>query len=343
MVKYKYINYIMKGPETMKYIRTNWSIPAYNMAMEDFIINELPMDDYVTFYIHDPSIIIGQHQNTIEEINQEYVEEKGIHVQRRLSGGGAVYHDHGNLNFSFIVKGSVENVNDFDVLTRPVIKTLEKMGIKSELSGRNDILIDGKKFSGNAQYFAKGKLLQHGTILFNSEMSELGKALKVKELKIESKGIKSVRSRVTNIMDYLEDKSFTIEQFKELLLKTIGEIYPLEEYVLSEAELKRIQELVDTKFSTWEWNYGKSPRFNITKTQKFPFGIIDARINVEKGMISEIRLFGDFFVRREIGTLEKALTGIRYDRESILKALEAVDVSDYFNNMTKEELSDFLS
>lgn len=326
----------------MKYIKTDWKKTAYNMAMEEYIINSMPMDDYLTFYIHDPAIIIGQHQNTIEEINQDYVNEKGIQVQRRLSGGGAVYHDHGNLNFSFIVKGTVENVNDFDVLTRPVVKTLEKMGIKAELSGRNDLLIDGKKFSGNAQFFSKGKLLQHGTILFNSEMSELGKALKVKELKIESKGIKSVRSRVTNIMDYLEDKSFTIDQFKELLIKTIGEIYPLEEYTLTEEDLKNIQELVDTKFSTWEWNYGKSPKFNVTKTEKFPFGIVDAKINVLKGVISEIRIFGDFFVRQEIGVLEKALTGVKYTKEDVLKALESLPVSEFFNNMTNEEFVDFL-
>lgn len=326
----------------MKYIKTDWKKTAYNMAMEEYIINSMPMDDYLTFYIHDPAIIIGQHQNTIEEINQDYVKEKGIQVQRRLSGGGAVYHDHGNLNFSFIVRGTVENVNDFDVLTRPVVKTLEKMGIKAELSGRNDLLIDGKKFSGNAQFFSKGKLLQHGTILFNSEMSELGKALKVKELKIESKGIKSVRSRVTNIMDYLEDKSFTIDQFKELLIKTIGEIYPLEEYTLTEEDLKNIQELVDTKFSTWEWNYGKSPKFNVTKTEKFPFGIVDAKINVLKGVISEIRIFGDFFVRQEIGVLEKALTGVKYTKEDVLKALEGLPVSEFFNNMTNEEFVDFL-
>lgn len=326
----------------MKYIKTDWKIPAYNMATEEYIINSLPMDDYLTFYIHDPSIIIGQHQNTIEEINQDYVEAKGIHVQRRLSGGGAVYHDHGNLNFSFIVKSTIENVNNFDVLTRPVIKALEKMGIHSELSGRNDILIDGKKFSGNAQYFAKGKLLQHGTLLFNSQMSELGNALKVKELKIESKGIKSVRSRVTNIMDYMENKAFTIEEFKDLLIQTIGEIYPLEEYVLTEEDLKNIQHLVDTKFSTWEWNYGKSPKFNVAKTAKFPFGIIDARINVVKGDIDSIRIFGDFFVKKEISLLEQALTNVQYNKPALLDALKGMEVSDFFNNMTNEEFVDFI-
>lgn len=326
----------------MKYIKTNYPTPPANMAMEELIINHLPEDDYLTFYIHDPSIIIGRHQNTIEEINEDYVREKGIHVQRRLSGGGAVYHDHGNLNFSFVVRGTREDVNRFDVLTKPVIRTLEKLGVKAELSGRNDILIDGKKFSGNAQYFHNGRLLQHGTIMLNSDMSELSRALKVKEIKIQSKGVKSVRSRVTNIIDYLADKSITVQEFKDLLIETINEIYPLEEYVLNPEEQAIHDRLVREKFSTWEWNYGQSPKFNISKMEKFPFGIIDARIDVQKGTISNIRIFGDFFVRKEIETLEDALQGVKYDRAAILKALESVNIQDYFNNMTPEEFADFL-
>lgn len=326
----------------MKYIKTDYRIPAYNMAMEDLIINHLPEDDYLTFYIHDPSIIIGKHQNTIEEINEEYVREKGIHIQRRLSGGGAVYHDHGNLNFSFVVRGSRETVNDFNVLTQPVIKTLAKLGVKAELSGRNDILIDGRKFSGNAQYFHNGRLLQHGTILFNSEMSELGKALKVKEMKIQSKGVKSVVSRVTNIIEYLPDKSLTIEAFKDLLLETIGEIYPLEEYTLTPEEQAIHEKLVEEKFLTWEWNYGKSPAFNISKAHKFPFGIVDARIDVESGVIEHIKLFGDFFVREDITTLEEQLTGVRYAKDDIMNALSEINIQDYFNQLTPEEFADFL-
>lgn len=326
----------------MKYIKTDYRIPAYNMAMEDLIINYLPEDDYLTFYIHDPSIIIGRHQNTLEEINEEYVREKGIHIQRRLSGGGAVYHDHGNLNFSFIVRGSRDDVNHFDVLTLPVIKTLEKLGVKAELSGRNDILIDGKKFSGNAQYFHNGRLLQHGTIMLNSEMSELAHALKVKPIKIESKGVKSVRSRVTNIMDYLEDKTLTVEQFKGLLLETIGEIYPLEEYVLTEEEKAIHNRLVEEKFKTWEWNYGKSPKFNVSKMEKFPSGIIDVRIDVEEGLIEDIKIYGDFFVREDISTLEDKLRGVKYTKEDVLKALENVNIQDYFNQMTNVEFTDFL-
>lgn len=326
----------------MKYIKTNYSIPAYNMAMEDLIMNYLPSDDYLTFYIHDPSIIIGQHQNTIEEINEDYCKEKGIHIQRRLSGGGAVYHDHGNLNFSFIVRATRDNVNDFNVLTQPVIKTLEKLGIKAELSGRNDILIDGRKFSGNAQFFRNGMLLQHGTILFNSDMSELGNALKVKEMKIQSKGVKSVRSRVTNIIDYLEDQSLTIEQFKDLLLETIGEIYELEEYQLSPEEQAIHDRLVREKFMTWEWNYGKSPAYNISKAHKFPFGIVDARIDVKEGIIKNIKLYGDFFVREDISTLEEHLKGVRYTKDALVKSLGAIDIQDYFNQMGNEEFADFL-
>ncbi|PKK39974.1 Lipoate-protein ligase A [Clostridiaceae bacterium JG1575] len=326
----------------MKYIKTHWPIPAYNMAMEDLIINHLPSDDYLTFYIHDPSIIVGQHQNTLEEINEDYVKRAGIHVQRRLSGGGAVYHDHGNLNFSFVVRGSREDVNKFDVLTRPVLRTLEKLGIAAELSGRNDLLIDGKKFSGNAQYFSNGRLLQHGTILFNSDMSELSKSLKVKDLKIQSKGVKSVRSRVTNIMEYLPDQTLTIEAFQGLLLETIGEMYPLEEYELSSKEKAIHKELTEKKFMSWDWNYGRTPLFTLQKVAKFPFGIVDVRMNIKKGALEDIKIYGDFFVKEGISGLENALKGSKYERQDLMTHLSSLDLEDYFKGMTQEEWCSFL-
>ncbi|HCX64921.1 MAG TPA: lipoate--protein ligase, partial [Eubacteriaceae bacterium] len=206
----------------MKYIKTNWNIPYYNMALEEYLMQEMPKDDYVFFYIHSPSIIIGKHQNTIEEINQEYVNENNIFISRRLSGGGAVYHDEGNLNFSFVMKAENKDINNFKKFTQPIILALKELGIESELSGRNDLTIDGKKFSGNAQYARKGRLLHHGTLLFDSTMSNLSKSLNVKELKIKSKGVKSVKSRVTNIKPYLKE-DYSIFDFKNYLINYISE------------------------------------------------------------------------------------------------------------------------
>ncbi|MBG0764103.1 MAG: lipoate--protein ligase [Tissierellales bacterium] len=246
----------------MKYIETNWDIPYYNFALEDYLLNEVEEDDYVFFYIHKPSIIVGKYQNTIEEVNKDFIDDNNIIVARRLSGGGAVYHDHGNLNFSFVHKASKKDVNDFKKFTKPVVDALKDLGLNAHLSGRNDILIDDKKISGNAQYFTNSRLLHHGTLLYDSEMSNLVKSLKVRDLKIKSKGIKSVKSRVANIADFLND-TLPIEDFRDYLLKSFYKSKDIEKYELDEKALTYIENKVKEQFSTWDWNWGKSPDYEI--------------------------------------------------------------------------------
>ena len=189
--------------------------PRINLAIEEYVLKnmDIDVDSFLLFYINEPSIIIGKNQNTVEEVNTEYVDANGIHVVRRLSGGGAVYHDLGNLNFSFLTKDDGDSFRNFAKFTQPVIEALAKMGVKAELKGRNDILVDGKKISGNAQFATKGRMFSHGTLMFDTEIERVVQALRVKKDKIESKGIKSIRSRVTNIKDYMEE-DMTIEQFR---------------------------------------------------------------------------------------------------------------------------------
>src|SRR3954447_3269134 len=188
--------------------------PRINLAIEEYALKHLDINEtYLLFYINEPSIIIGKNQNTIEEINTEYVESNGIHVVRRLSGGGAVYHDLGNLNFSFITKDDGESFHNFRKFTEPVVSALQKLGVNAELSGRNDIEDGGRKISGNAQFSTKGRMFSHGTLMLNSEIENVVSALKVKKDKIESKGIKSVRSRVANISEFLTEK-IRIEEFR---------------------------------------------------------------------------------------------------------------------------------
>ena len=195
--------------------------PRINLAIEEYALKSLDINEtYLLFYINKPSIIIGKNQNTIEEINTDYVESQGIHVVRRLSGGGAVYHDLGNLNFSFITKDDGDSFHNFRKFTEPVIAALQKLGVNAELSGRNDILAEGRKISGNAQFSTRGRMFSHGTLLFNSEMDHVVSALKVRKDKIESKGIKSIRSRVANISEFLTEE-IDIETFRSLLLKNI--------------------------------------------------------------------------------------------------------------------------
>ncbi|MFD0048788.1 lipoate--protein ligase [Actinomycetes bacterium NPDC127524] len=313
--------------------------PQINLAIEEYALKNLDINEtYLLFYINEPSIIIGKNQNTIEEINTDYVEKHGIKVVRRLSGGGAVYHDLENLNFSFITKDDGESFHNFLKFTEPVIKALGKLGIHAELSGRNDILAEGKKISGNAQFSIKGRMFSHGTLLYNSDMNHVVSALKVKKDKIESKGIKSIRSRVTNIADLMENP-ISIEEFRSLLLRYIFEdAGEIPEYVLTEEDWKNIHELSKSRYQNWEWNYGKSPKFNLQHSHRFPAGSIDVRLEVNKGIIEDCKIYGDFFGVGDVQDLEERLKGIRYEKAAIESALDDIQVSHYFGNISKEDL-----
>jgi lipoate-protein ligase A len=328
----------------LKYIVNNSNNPRYNLALEEYAFKHLNRDnDYVILWINEPSIIIGKNQNTVEEVNSAFVKENNINVVRRITGGGAVYHDLGNLNFSIITSTNGVEKIDFKKYNIPIIKSLEKLGIQCELSGRNDMTIDGKKFSGIAQSIWKKRVLNHGTLLFDSKLDVLSNALNVKQDKIESKGVKSVKSRVTNIRPYLTE-DVDILTFKELLLKYIFEMegQPLEEYKLTKEELNNIQKLVDEKYGTWEWNYGESPDFNYKNYKRFPFGAIEVRLQVGNGFIEDCKIYGDFFGTEDVGKLENKLKGIKYEVDEIEKVIEDEPIEKYFGNISKEEFLSFL-
>lgn len=313
--------------------------PRINLAIEEYVLKNMDIekDDYLLFYINQPSIIIGKNQNTIEEINTDYVEDKGIIVVRRLSGGGAVYHDLNNLNFNFLTKDDGDSFHNYKKFTQPVVDALKKLGVDAELSGRNDILAEGRKVSGNAQYATRGRMFSHGTLLFKTDIDAVASALKVKKDKIESKGIKSVRSRVGNISDFLKEP-MTVEEFRMEILKSIfGGEENIQYYELTDEDWEKIHTLSKERYQTWEWNYGKSPRFNIQKTHRFPSGGIDIRLEVNKGIIEEAKIFGDFFGVGDVEEIEKLLVGVRYDRSEIAKAIEEVDIPHYFGGITKED------
>jgi lipoate---protein ligase len=311
--------------------------PRINLAIEEYALKNLDINEtYLLFYINEPSIIIGKNQNSVEEINTEYVESNGIHIVRRLSGGGAVYHDLGNLNYSFITKDDGDSFHNFRKFTEPVIAALKQMGVNAELSGRNDILVEGRKISGNAQFSTRGRMFTHGTLLFNSEMEHIVSALRVKKDKIESKGIKSVRSRVANISEFLTEK-WTIEEFRSALLKFIFQGQEVTEYVLTDKDWENIHQLSKERYQNWDWNYGKSPKFNLQHSHRFPVGQIDVRLDVEKGVIENCKIYGDFFGVGDVSDIENKLKGVRYEKSDLEAALKDVNTTFYFGNVTLEE------
>lgn len=299
--------------------------PQINLAIEEYILENFgEKDTYLLFYVNSPSIIIGRNQNTIEEINTDYVDEQGIKVVRRLSGGGAVYHDEQNLNFSFITKDDGNSFQNFAKFTQPVVDALNNIGVPVELQGRNDLAVEGRKISGNAMFSTRGRMFSHGTLMLDSQLEELTKALKVKKIKIESKGIKSIRSRVANIAEYL-DNPISMDEFKELILRYIFDVEDVNDvpqYVLTDEDWAKIHEISEKRYQQWEWNYGKSPSFNYRESKKFPGGLVDVRLDVKKGIIENCTIFGDFFGLGDVKVLEDALTGVRHNRDAVKEAVD---------------------
>ncbi|MGB9792552.1 MAG: lipoate--protein ligase [Thermacetogeniaceae bacterium] len=309
--------------------------PYFNLALEEYLLKELDLgDDIFMLWQNSPAVIVGRNQNTWDEINHQFVKENGIAVVRRLTGGGAVYHDLGNLNFTFIARGMKAGHYDFESFARPVVAALRSLGVEAEFSGRNDILVDGKKVSGNAQYRYGDSVLHHGTLLFDSDISNMVRALNVSPEKLVKKGVASVRSRVTNIKEHLP-RPLGMEEFKAALVKALfqAEGNHNAEYRLSERDLARVEELVRTKYGTWEWNYGASPGYNLRRSRRFEWGKLDVLLDIREGKIISCKIYGDFFGKEEISGLEERLQGLPYEETALRQTLAEADLSSYISGL----------
>lgn len=327
----------------LSYLNLTTTDPTYNLAMEQYVFDQLPRDRmYFMLWQNDNAIIVGKHQNTLAEINEAYVKAHNIQVVRRLSGGGAVYHDLGNLNFTFIADaGDTEQLN-FKLFCIPIIRALEQIGVHAEINGRNDITIDGKKFSGNSQYVKNGRVMHHGTLLFHSNLSAVASALQVDPAKIQAKGIKSVRSRVTNVADHLE-QDIPLSVFRRLLLKRILEEHPGEEYMLTQADLAAVEQLRRERYDTWEWNYGFSPECTLRKKGRVEgCGTVEAYLTVEHGRITKAEFRGDYFSLKDPEELARLLVEHCPKTTEIKDALLNVDVSEYIMGLQTEQLLNIL-
>ncbi len=318
----------------MKCIVSPFSLCYENIASEEYLLNKM-QDNIFMLYINSPCIIIGKNQNTYSEINQNYVRQHDLPVVRRMSGGGAVYHDFGNLNFCFIVENKSKEMDSvFREYTKPVLDVLHTLGVPAEFSGRNDLTIEGKKISGNAQYYTSSKVLHHGTLLFNSDIPSLAASLNVSESKFEDKAIKSVRSRVGNIYDYLNEK-ITIKEFSNLITDYIMENFPnCQSYSLSEEDKFHIQQLSETKYSTFEWNYKSFSEFTFKNNFKYAKGNVELRLNLINGIIKEAYIIGDFFGKKDISELEMMLKEVPYDYNALEKVIFSTNIDDYLSGLS---------
>jgi lipoate---protein ligase len=311
--------------------------PYFNIAAEEYILKEFE-DDIFMLWRNEPSIIAGKHQNTLAEINVDFVREHAIKVVRRISGGGTVFHDLGNLCFTFISTGREGHLVDFRRFTQPILDVLRKLGIEARFEGRNDLTINGLKFSGNAEHIWKNRVLHHGTLLFSARMDHLSAALKVDPSKFSDKAVKSVRSRVTNISEHLK-QPMDVMEFAARIESHILESYPDSTfYELTEEDHRGINELVQKKYGTWEWNFGYSPTYNLRKLVRTERGgTLEFILDVHDGTIRNIKIFGDYFSNFDTEEIEKALTGIPHNEGSVRDALSGFRIGDYFEQVETDE------
>ena len=327
----------------LSYLNLYTTDAAWNLAAEQYVFDALPRDrSYLMLWQNKSAVIIGKYQNALVEINAEYVKEHKIQVVRRLSGGGAVYHDLGNLNFSFIADAESMGRINFRLFCQPVIRALQSLGVPAELNGRNDMTVDGKKFSGNSQYIQQSRVLHHGTILFDSDLEAVSLALRADAKKLQSKGVTSVRSRVTNLRPYLAEQ-MSLARFRETLLAHILQENPGKAYDFSKADLQAIDEIRRQRYANWDWNYGRSPSGSMVKKRRIEgCGTVSAVLSSDQGRIQELRFSGDFFSTLGPEALADKLIGARLDEEELGQILSGVDLGLYLHGMTRESLIQLL-
>ena len=324
----------------MKVIYHQFIRPSFNLAVEEYLLKQTA-DDYFMLWRNDRSVIVGRNQNTHAEINDEFIRKNNIPVIRRLTGGGTVFHDLGNLNYTFITR-SGGHFNDYSYFAEPVLETLSDIGVQAQLSGRNDLLIDTRKFSGNAQCTFGKAVMHHGTLMFSADLSDMSGALNLNPLKTQSKGIASVRSRVTNISEHLS-KPLSIEQFAAILRDKILSVYAdAVPYELTDADIAAIEKLEREKYATYEWNFGFAQQYALSKAARFEGGTVDVQLSIEHNKIKSVRIYGDYFGRRDVAELEQALIGAQYSPDGVGEVLSKLPVEEYLSGVTALQLRELM-
>ncbi len=314
----------------------NITDPRRNLALEEHLLRNICRDEpLLLFYVNEPAVILGRNQNVWQEVDLDYVQANDIHLVRRLSGGGAVYHDGGNLNFSFITPGSAD-LHNFAKFTEPVTAVLRSLGVGAELRSKSSLFVGDKKISGNAQYMTAGRMVSHGTLLFDTDLEQLLRALNPQHATITSKAVQSVRSRVVNLRDLLPD-GMTVQGLKEALLRGIFAATDLPTYMPTAADWAAVATSVAERYHTWEWTVGRSPSCVVQKSIETPWGQATAQIVVTHGLVYEVTLHG---LSQDAPSLLPAVVGVRYERAALATALAALDFT--LDGLTPALLLDLL-
>ena len=314
--------------------------PAFNLAAEEYLLRHCGEDCCMLWQNHN-AIIVGRNQNTRAQINPDFVARHGTTVVRRLSGGGTVYHDLGNVNFTFIKVRVARPAIDFQRFAQPILEQLQALGLAVALDGRNDLVLNGRKVSGNAQHIEGHKVLHHGTLLFDVDLDKLGESLRVDAAKYRDKAVASIRSRVTNLRPHLKEPR-SVTDFMTDLLTGLRRRFSGREAVLTATDRGAIQALAEEKYAGWDWNFGHSPPYTLRKSTRISGGTVEVLLDVDRGIIRQARLFGDFFGVLEIAGLEQALIGCEHRADALTRRLAKIPVDDYLNGCNGKDLLDAL-
>ena len=315
----------------MRFLINNCTDAAFNLALEELLTREFP-EEFLMLWRNSSAVIVGKNQNTFAEVNAEFASQNCVQVIRRMTGGGAVYHDLGNVNYSLLITERHPGADSFARFAQPVVETLQKMGLPALFSGRNDIEVEGKKISGSAQCCVKDRTLFHGTLLFDANMEMLSKVLNPSKMKMESKGVRSVRARVANLKTFLPEMS--VEEFIEALKYHLQAFAGTPEEISPEW-IAGAERLADEKYRTWEWNWGTPFESTWENKAKFPAGVVELKLKVRNGVAEEVCIQGDFF--GECAPLETVLTGVQFRREAFVEKLKNLPVEEHIKGLSKEE------
>lgn len=324
----------------MLHVPNSCTDPCFNLALEEYFLKYAPVaDDLVILWQNSPTVVIGRNQNAAAEINQPFIEERNIQVVRRLSGGGAVYHDLGNLNFTFITSLAAVGHNNFAHFTLPIIEALGALGVNAEFTGRNDLTIGEAKFSGNAQYIDRDRLLHHGTLLFDTDMAVLAQALSGSDAKYAKPAVASVRSRVTTLRQHLPS-AVMFAEFEAALLKAIfaNAGTPYQRYELTAADRQSIKTLAEKRYQDPVWTYGTLQPYNHSGKHKFTGGTVEVLLSVDHDIIRRCKIFGDFFATGDMDELAADLCGTVFTKDAVSNVMKPWLLTHPIHNIAPEEL-----